>query len=325
VKRREFITLVGGVAAAWPFAARGQQPANARHVVCIAPASLSDDYRTAFRDQLRDLGYVEGRNIRLEFRDAGGFVDQLPALARAVVHDASVDVIVAITAPAAVAAHKAAPAIPIVAFVASDPIALGLANSLAHPGDNITGVAVFAEETTAKRVEFIREAVPLAVRLGTIATKVEQTSQILASTQEAAHKLGFAAEIVSIDDPNDIARTLTPERLAGFDALVVPPDAVLSVRVAEVVKLIGLSKKPAIYPSPDWAESGGLMSFGPDFEEAARHVISQLDRVLKGTKASDLPFDRPTRFYLSINLQTARAMGIELPPALVARADKVIE
>jgi putative ABC transport system substrate-binding protein len=132
-------------------------------------------------------------------------------------------------------------------------------------------------------------------------------------------------ETVSVDDPNDIARTLTAERLAGFDALVVPSDAVLTVHEAEVIKLIGLTKKPAIYPSPDWAESGGLMSFGPDFAEAGRHVISQLDRVLKGEKASDLPFERPTRFYLSINLQTARAIGIELPPTLIARADKVIE
>ena len=132
-------------------------------------------------------------------------------------------------------------------------------------------------------------------------------------------------EIVGIDDPNNIAKSLTAERLAGFDAFVVPPDAALSVHEAEVVKLIGLSNKPAIYPAPDWAESGGLMSFGPDFAEAGRHLISQLDRVLKGEKLSDLPFDRPTRFYFSINLRTARAMGIELPSALLARADKVIE
>jgi putative ABC transport system substrate-binding protein len=234
-------------------------------------------------------------------------------------------VIVAVSAPAALAAYKATQSLPIVAFVSGDPIALGLAKSLAHPGGNVTGVAVFGEETTVKRVEFIREAVPLAVRLGTVATKVGLSSQILASTQEAARKLGFAVEIVSIDDPNNIAKTLTPERLAGFDALVVPPDQVLSFHEAEVVKLIGLSNKPAIYPSPDWAESGGLMSFGPDFTEAGRHLISQLNRVLKGEKPSDLPFDRPTRFYLSINLRTAREMGIELPSALLARADEVIE
>jgi putative ABC transport system substrate-binding protein len=320
MRRREFIALIGG-AAALPFAARAQQLAKTPHVVFISPAAVRNTYQT----QLRDLGYIEGRNIHLEFRDVAGNADQLPALAREIVQGGSVEVIVAVSAPAAAAASKATQSIPIVAFVSGDPIASGLAKSLAHPGGNITGVAVFGEETTAKRVEFIREAVPLAVRLGTVATKVGLSSQILASTQEAARKLGFTAEIVSIDDPNNIAKTLTDERLAGFDAFVVPPDAVLSAHEAEVVKLIGSSNKPAIYPSPDWAESGGLMSFGPDFAEAGRHLISQLDRVLKGEKPGDLPFDRPTRFYLSINLRTARAMGIELPPALLARADKVIE
>jgi putative ABC transport system substrate-binding protein len=318
--RREFIGLIGS-SAAWPLAARAQQPAKIPHVVFISPAALSGNYW----GQLRDFGHIEGRNARLEFRDAGGYADQLPALAREIVQGGGVDVIVAVSGPSAVAAYKATQSIPIVAMVASDPIALGLAKSLAHPGGNVTGVAVFAEETTAKRVEFIREAVPLAVRLGTVATKVGQTPQILAATLEAASKLGFRVEIVSIDDPNDIAKALTAERLAGFDAFVVPPDAVLAVHEAEVVKLIGLSNKPAIYPAQDWAESGGLMSFGPDFAEAVRHVISQLDRVLKGERPSDLPFDRPTKFYLSINLRTARTMGIELPPTLVARADKVIE
>jgi putative ABC transport system substrate-binding protein len=321
MRRREFFTLIVGAAAVSPFAARAQQPVKTPHVVFISPAAARD----TFRIQLLDLGYIEGRNIRLEFRDVGGHVDQLPALAREIVRGGSVEVIVAISAPAALAVSKATESIPIVAFVAGDPIASGLARSLAHPGGNVTGVAVFAEETTVKRVEFLREAVPLAVRLGTVATKVSQTPQILASTQDAARKLGFTTEIVSIDDPNDIARALTAERLAEFDVFVVPPDAALSVHEAEVVKLIGLSNKPAIYPSPDWAASGGLMSFGPDFDEASRHVISQLDRVLKGEKPSELPFDRPTKFYFSINLRTARAMGIELPSALLARADKVIE
>jgi putative tryptophan/tyrosine transport system substrate-binding protein len=322
VKRREFMTFLGGASVVWPFVAHAQKPTKFPNVVCIAPAQIRSD---SFRAQLRDLGYIEGRNIHLEFRDAGGDAGQLPAIAREVVRGGNVDVIVTISAPAAVAAFKATQSIPIVAFVASDPIALGLAKSLAHPGGNVTGVAVFAEETTAKRVELIREAVPLATRLGTIATMVGQTPQILASTKDAARKLGFAVEIVSIDDPNNIAKTLTAERLADFDVFVVPPDAVLSVHEAEVVKLIGMSNKPAIYPGPDWAENGGLISFGPDFAEASRHTVSQLVSVLKGEKPSDLPFDRPTKFYLSINLRTARAMGIELPPTMVARADRVIE
>lgn len=321
MKRREFITLIGGAAALSTFAAHAQQPAKTPRVVVISSAALLDTYRVQFRD----LGHIEGHNLRFEFRDAGGYAEQLPALAREIVQGGGVEVIVAISAPAALAAYKATQSIPIVAFVSSDPIALGLAKSLAHPGGNVTGVAVFGEETTMKRVEIIREAVPLAVRIGTVSTIVGQTSGIVASTQEAARKLGLTVEIISIDDPNNIAKTLTAERLAGFDAFVVPPDQVLSFHETQVVKLIGLSNKPAIYPSPDWAESGGLMSFGPDFAEAGQHLISQLNRVLKGEKPSDLPFDRPTKFYLSINLLTARAMGFEFPSALLARADKVIE
>ena len=249
----------------------------------------------------------------------------LNAMSKTLLAGLTVLTIGAVSAPAALAAYKATQSVPIVAFVAADPVASGLAKSLAHPGGNVTGVAVFAEETTVKRVEFIREAFPLAVRLGMVATKVSQTPQILASTKETARKLGFALEIVSIDDPNDIAKTLTVERLASFDAFVVPPDAALAPHEAEVVKLIGMTNKPAIYPAPDWAENGGLISFGSDFDEARQDMVWQLNRVLKGEKPSDLPFERPTRFYLSINLRTARAMGIELPSAFLARADKVIE
>jgi putative tryptophan/tyrosine transport system substrate-binding protein len=200
-----------------------------------------------------------------------------------------------------------------------------LAKSLAHPEENVTGVAVFAEETNVKRVEMVREVAPGAVRLAMIATQIGLTHQNLASTQEAAQKLGFALEVIRLDDPNNIAETLTPARLAGVDAFMVPPDAVLNLHEAEVIKPIGLTNKPAIYPSSDWAENGGLISFDPDFFEASRHWVSQLDRVLKGESPSDLPFDRPTKFYLSINLRTARAMGFKLPSALLARADAVIE
>ena len=278
-----------------------------------------------YGELVRDFGYIEGRNIHLEFRDAGGYADRLPSLAKQVVQEGGIDVIATISLTAAIAAHKATQTIPIVAFVAGDPVASGLAKSLAHPDGNVTGIAVFAEETNVKRVELMREVAPLTVRLAMIATQIGLTQQNLASTQEAARKLGFTLEVISLDDPDDIAKTLTPERLAGFDAFVVPPDAVLSVHEAEVVEPIGLTNKPAIYPDPDWAANGGLMSFGPDFFEAGRRWMSQLDRVLKGEKPSDLPFDRPTKFYLSINLRTARAMGVELPPALLARADKVIE
>ena len=189
----------------------------------------------------------------------------------------------------------------------------------------MTGIAVFSEETTVKRVELMREVVPQAVRLGTVTTKVSSGAQSLTPVLETGRKLGLTVQSINVDDPADLATALRREILEGFDALVFVPDVVLSSHMIEVIKLVGLSNKPAIFPSPDWVANGGFMSFGPDFSDAARHLISQLDRVLKGAKPGDLPFERPTKFDLRINLRTARAMGFELPPTVLARADEVIE
>ncbi|MBR1233590.1 ABC transporter substrate-binding protein [Bradyrhizobium sp. AUGA SZCCT0042] len=274
---------------------------------------------------MRELGYVEGRNIRLEFRDAAGNVDALPRLAQELVREGGIDVILAISTPAALAAYKATQTIPIVALTAVDPVGSGLADSLARPGRNVTGIAVFSEETTEKRVELMREVVPRALRLGTVTTKLSSGAQSLAPVLETGRKLGFTVESINIDDPANLAKALGPEVLTRFDALVFVPDALISAHMAEVIKLVGASNKPAIFPSPDWVANGGFMSFGPDFSDANRQLISQLDRVLKGAKPGDLPFERPTKFYLRINLRVAKELGIELPPAVLTRADEVIE
>ncbi len=258
---------------------------------------------------MRELGYVEGRNIRLEFRDAAGNVDALPRLAQELVRDGGIDVILAISTPAALAAYKATQTIPIVALTAVDPVGSGLADSLARPGRNVTGIAVFSEETTEKRVELMREVVPRALRLGTVTTKLTSGAQSLAPVLETGRKLGFTVEPINIDDPADLAKALGPEVLTRFDALVFVPDALISAHMAEVIKLVGASNKPAIFPSPDWVANGGFMSFGPDFSDANRHLISQLDRVLKGAKPGDLPFERPTKFDLRINLRDRKRTG----------------
>jgi putative ABC transport system substrate-binding protein len=142
---------------------------------------------------------------------------------------------------------------------------------------------------------------------------------------ETGRKLGFTVEPINIDDPADLAKVLSPEVLAGFDALVFVPDIVLNAHMAEIIKIVGASNKPAIFPSPDWVANGAFMSFGPDFYDAMRHLISQVDRILKGAKPADLPFERPTKFDLRINLRIARMLGIELSPTVLARADEVIE
>jgi putative tryptophan/tyrosine transport system substrate-binding protein len=323
MRRREFITLLGGTVT-WPLMASAQQAAGIPRVIQLAPVGVPSQVEFT-RRLLRELGYVEGRNIRLEFRDAAGNVDALPALAQEIVRDGGVDAILALSTPAALAAYKATQTIPIVAFAAVDPVGSGLADSLAHPGRNVTGITVFSEETTVKRVELMREVVPRAVRLGTVTTKVTKGAQSLAPVLETGRKLGFTVEPINIDDPADLAKALSPEVLAGFDALVFVPDIVLNAHMAAVIKMVGLSNKPAIFPSPDWVASGGFMSFGPDFSDANRRLISQLDRVLKGTKPGDLPFERPTKFDLRINLRIAKALGIELSPTVLARADEVIE
>jgi putative tryptophan/tyrosine transport system substrate-binding protein len=323
MKRRDLIWLVGG-AATWPLLARAQQPGRTPRVIHLAPVGIPSQV-DGIRRRLAVLGYIDGRNIRLEFRNAGGNVDALPAVAEDIVRAGEVDAIIAISTPAALAAYGATRAIPIVAFTAVDPVASGLAESLARPGRNVTGVAVFSEETTVKRVELMRDLFPKAVRLGTVTTKVSSGAQSLAPVLETGRKLGFEVEAINVDDPADIPKILNPEVLARFDALVFVPDVVLSAHMAEVIRLVNLSKRPAIFPSPDWAANGGLMSFGPDFSDATRHLMSQLDRVLKGAAPGDLPFERPTKFDLRINLRVAKALGIELPAIVLARADEVIE
>ena len=323
MRRREFIWLFGG-AATWPSLARAQQQGRMPRVIQISPVDFPDQVNGT-RRLLAQLGYFDGRNIRYEFRNAGGNADALPALVEEIVSAGEVDVIVAVSTPAALAAYKATKKIPIIAFTAVDPVASGLAESLARPGRNVTGIAVFSEETTVKRVELMRDIFPRAVRLGTVTTKVTSGAQSLAPVLETGRKLGFEVEAINVDDPADIPKLLSPEVLARFEGLVFVPDVVLSAHMLEVIKMVNLSKRPAIFASPDWAANGGLISFGPDFSDARRHLMAQLDRVLKGTAPGELPFERPTKFDLRINLRVAKALGIELPATVLARADEVIE
>ena len=326
MRRREFIALLGSAAVAWPLATQAQQP---RRIAVLSPVGTSSTpYFDAFRARLGELGYVEGRDILLDFQLAGGQVGRLPALAEDLLRGPGINVIVAESTPAAAAARKATTTIPIVALVASDPVGSGLAASLAHPGGNVTGVAVLAEEMNAKRVELLRDAFPQARRFAAItagAGAAPSSPGNLRSVQEAGRELGVTIEIVRADDPGKIDQAFSPAALAGFDGLIVVPDVVLFTRRAEVAPLLGASHRPVVYPSRAWVEAGGLMSLGPDMVGAYRILASQLDRVLKGTRPSDLPFERPVKLELVVNLKTARALGIAIPDSLLARADEVIE
>jgi putative ABC transport system substrate-binding protein len=325
LRRREFITLVGG-AAMWPLAARAEQAERMRRVAVLAP--VRNPAFDIFRAQLQQLGYSEGRDIWLDFRTADGRIDRLPALAEELVRDGGIDAILADSTAAAVAARRATKTIPIVAYIAVDPVAAGLATSLASPGGNVTGVSFFAEELNAKRVELLHQVAPQAKRFAAIAGKTASDANSpgnLRATADAAHKLSLAMEVITVNDPATLRDDLSPTELSRFDGFVLVPDIILTAHIADVVALLGASGRPAVYFNRVHGEAGGLMSYGQDVADTYRRLASQLDRVLKGAAPNDLPFERPTKFELVINLKTAKALGLEIPPTLLARADEVIE
>jgi putative ABC transport system substrate-binding protein len=321
MRRRDFVGLVSGTAI-WPLVASAQSTPALKRVVVLSAASDPSSRLTIFRQQVSELGYVEGRNIAFDIRSAEGHLDHLPMMAEALVREGSVDVILAESTPAAVAAHKATRTIPIVALVGVDPVASGLAESLARPGGNVTGITIFADEANAKRVQLVRELAPHAVRLGAIMAIRGQLNVV--TLYESGRNFGFVVEVI-VANPDHLDETLSPSVVASFDAFLIVPDVVLSSRKDEIIRLIAQTNKPAVFSERQWADSGGLVTFGPDIREASRHWASQLIRVLNGQKPKDLPFERPTKFELRINMRTARTIGIEIPSSLLVRADQVIE
>jgi ABC-type uncharacterized transport system substrate-binding protein len=316
--RRTLIGFASGLVL-WPLVGNAQSKAITRAIVLSVAPDPSSRMRE-FRDQLAELGYIEGRNITLGFRSAEGHLARLPALAEALVRE-EVDVILAESTAAARAAHNATRTIPIVAIVGIDPVDSGLAKSLAHPGGNITGVTTFANETNAKRVELVHELAPDAVRLAMIMAAFPSAEALV---QETGSKLGLTVDVV-VTDPDHLGETLNPSILSRYDALLLVPDVVLRSKMEQILKLVTQTRKPAVFPERAWAERGGLLSYGPDIRDVSRHWATQLVRVLEGQKAGDVPFQRPTKFDLSINLLAARAIGFHIPPNLLARADEVIE
>jgi putative ABC transport system substrate-binding protein len=327
MNRRAVMAMLGGAVATRPLAARAQQPAKGpRRVAVLSP--VRNPGFEALRAQLRKLGYAEDRDIRFDFRTADGDVGRLPALAEELAREGAVDAIFAESTPAAVAAQRATRTIPIITYIAVDPVAAGLAASLARPGGNVTGVAFLAEELNAKRLELFHQLLPQARRLGAISAMTSSAANSpgnLRAVQHAARKLSLMVEIIAIEHPARLREQLSPAVLAGFDGFVLVPDVVLNAHMAEIVALLGASGKPAIYYNRIHAAAGGLMSYAQDSDDAYRRLASQLDRVLKGTTPSDIPFERPTKFEFVINLKTAKALGLAVPDRLLALADEVIE
>jgi ABC-type uncharacterized transport system substrate-binding protein len=327
LKRREFITLLGSAAAAWPLSARAQQPAIP--VIGFLNATSPDTYADrlrGFRQGLKDTGYVEGDSVAIMYRWAENQIDRLPELAADLVRR-QVAVIAATSNFPAQAAKVATATIPIVFLVGEDPVKLSLVASLARPGGNLTGINFFAAELTAKRLELLRELVPAATRVAVLVNPANPTTTetTLRDVERAARAIGLQIEVLKASTSREINAAFATFVRERPDALFVGLDPFLISRRVQLVQLTTLHKVPATYATRDCAEAGGLMSYGANIADAFRQVGAYVGRILKGGKPADLPVVQASKFELVINAETARMLGLTVPPTLLATADEVIE
>jgi len=327
MKRREFITLLGGAAAAWPLAARAQQPAMP--VIGLldprSPDAMADRLR-AFRLGLKDVGYVEGENVTIIYRFAEDQNDRLPELAAELVRR-QVTVIAASATTAAPAAKAATTTIPIAFIAAEDPVRLGLVASLARPGGNLTGINFFSSELAAKRLDLLHELLPRAARIAVLVNPANatNTASILRDVEAAARSIGLQVQVLNASTGPEINAAFENVGRDRPDALFVGPDTFLIARRIQVVQLAAFHRLPAVYPARDFLEVGGLMSYGTNIMDAFRQLGIYAGRILKGAKPADLPVVQSSKFELVINAETARMLGLTVPDKLLVAADEVIE
>jgi ABC-type uncharacterized transport system substrate-binding protein len=328
IGRRHFITLLGGAAAAWPLAARAQQAAKSviGYLEAGSPEA-SANLVAAFRKGLSEAGYVEGRNVAIEFRWAHNENDRLPDLAADLVHR-RVDVIVTtVSAPASLAAKAATTTIPVIFSTGADPVAVGLVASLNRPGGNVTGATTMSTELMPKRLELLNELLPGATRFAVLVNPSNRfgSEPAITDARAAAVALGRQIDVFTASSNRDIDIAfgiLTQERA---NAVVIAPDALFDSRRVQLAILAARHQLPALHWKREFAEAGGLMSYGSNVSDAVRQTGIYAGRILKGERPADLPVLRPTKFEFVVNLQTARTLGIDIPPTLLARADEVIE
>jgi len=325
VKRRELLIVLGGVAVAWPVAARAQQKAMPANGFLNSTSPDTAPFDAAFRQGLSETGYVEGQNLAIGYRSAEGHYDRLPALAADLVRR-KVDVIVTSGPPAAVAAKSATSTIPIVFGVGSDPVTLGLVAGLARAGGNLTGISFLTVELLPKVLELLSELVPQA---GVIAVLVnpdnQNTERNLTDLQEAARAKGRELHVLKAGTENDIDAAFATLVELHAGSLVVVGDPFFTSRREQLVVLASRHAVPAIYTFREYPASGGLISYGADLQAAFRQVGVYAGKILKGDKPADLPVHQSTRIELVINLKTAKALNLTVPQSLLQRADEVID
>jgi putative tryptophan/tyrosine transport system substrate-binding protein len=323
IGRRELIATLGG-AVAWPLAAHAQRPAKVVRLGYLAPARLPNLIE-ALRAGLRDFGYVEGQNLAIEYRFALGQTKSYDELAQELV---SLDpaAIVLTGTPAALALKRQTTTIPIILAPIADPIALGLARSLARPGGNVTGVTMYGTELAHKRMEIFREAAAGIRRVALLVNADNPLHPFLwDDIQPIGPLLGLELRLFAVSDFNELPTMFSTMAREGFDALTLFSDAQFFSARRRIAELAAMHRLPAMYESRDFVDDGGLISYGPNVPDLSRRAAAFVVKILNGAKASELPIEQPTKFELVINLKTAKALGLNMPASVLARADEVIE
>jgi putative tryptophan/tyrosine transport system substrate-binding protein len=325
MKRREFIALLGGAAAAWPLAARAQQMPVIGFLHPSSPEAAASRL-PAFRQGLREAGFVESENVAIEYGWADGQMDRLPALAADLVRRRATVIVAPGGNAGALAAKAATTTIPIVFLVGEDPVGLGLVGSLARPGSNMTGVNFFTVELAAKRLELLRELVPAVTRVAALVDPNAGNAEATAREVEtAARSMGLQIQVLNTSTGREIDMAFAGFARERSDALFVGSGPFFIDRRVQLALLAAHHSVPATYQDRLNAEAGGLMSYGASLTDAYRQIGAYAGRILKGTKAADLPVVQATKIDLVINVQAARVLGLTVPPSLLARADQVIE
>jgi putative ABC transport system substrate-binding protein len=327
IRRREFVTVLGGAAATWPLAARALKLGAMPVIGFLSPAANSVTYFDGFRAGLQELGYVDGRTIKVEYRWAQGRFEQLPELAADLVH-LNVDVLVASLTQAALVAKKATLTIPIVMAGVADPVAVGLIASLARPGGNITGTSGLAADIVGKQLELLKEVVPGVSRVAVLWNPANSTFQALqlGEVEVAARTAGLQLQLLEVRAPNEFEAAFADMvKEEGTRALAVLGDPLFSVYAAAIAELALKNRLATVSAGRVFTDAGIILSYGPSYFDLHKRAAVYVDKILKGAIPADLPVEQPTKFELVINLKSAKALGLEVPAALLARADEVIE